>query len=296
MPVFTRTYRNYEGTFQRHARWLLIVEQELRILVKGRMFQVLCFGAFLHWLLRLFQVVSYDVIMQDPNHPMAPMLQQAKFIVVNEQTFFDFLRIQAPLVFLTLLLAGSGMICNDFKNNLMEIYFSKPLTWRDYGLGKLLTLVIIGLGFTAFPAIILVIQHNMLAPGWETLAETWWWPVQITTFSLVIVLPMAMGVLACSAMLQSQNYAGITAFMILVANGVMAGLLAASLHDPNYLLLSFPMSLERVGESIFNQPDLSFDLGWGWPLALIGATCLVCAVIIGRILRRAECAVFGFTG
>jgi len=290
MPVFTRTYRNYDGTFRRHARWLLIAEQELRILIKGKIFQLLCFGAVLHWLLRLFQIVAYDVIMQDPNHPMAPLLQQAQFIVVNEQTFFDFLRIQAPLVFLTCLLAGSGMICNDFRNNLMEIYFSKPITWRDYAAGKLLTLVIIGLGFTAFPGITLVVLHNMFAPGWETLAATVWWPLQIAAFSLVIVFPIALGILACSALLQSQNYAGITAFMVLAANGVMAGLLAGFLRNENYLLLSFPFSLDRVGQAIFQQHRVVFDLGWGWPLAFIGIICAVSAAIVARVVRRAECA------
>jgi hypothetical protein len=269
---------------------MLIVEQELRILAQGRIFKLLCLAALLHWIARLLQVVAYDVIMQDPNHTLAPMLQQVKLIVVSEQTFFDFLRIQTPLYFITCLLAGAGMICNDFKNNLMEIYFSKPLTWRDYALGKLLTLVLVGLGFTAFPAIVLVIQHNLLAPGWDTLAETRGWPVQILAFSLVIVVPIALGVLACSALLQSQHYAGITAFMILVANGVMAGLLAAALQNKNYLLLSFPISLERIGESIFHQEDLSFDLGWGWPFAFVILICLGCTAIIARKIRRAECA------
>jgi hypothetical protein len=290
MPVFTRTYRNYEGTFRRHARWLLIVEQELRILSKSKIFQLLCFSAFLHWLLRLFQVVSYDIIMQDPNHILAPMLQQVEFIMVKEQSFFDFLRIQAPLVFVVCLFAGSGMICNDLRNNLMEIYFSKPITWKDYLLGKLLSLVLLGLAFTAVPGIVLVVLHNMLAPSWETLSTTFWWPVEIGAFSLLMVLPMALGVLACSALLQSQNYAGITAFMILVANGVMAGLLAGFLGENNYLLLSFPVSLDRVGQAIFHQHHSSFDLGWGWPLAIIVALCLLCTVIIARVARRAECA------
>lgn len=290
MPVYTRTYRNYEGTFRRHARWLLIVEQELRILVKGKLFQLLCFGAFLHWLLRLFQIVSYDVIMQDPNHTLAPFLQQVKSIVVSEQTFFDFLRIQAPLVFLTTLLAGAGMICNDFRNNLMEVYFSKPITWLDYALGKFLTLLVIGLGFTTFPATVLVVLHNLLAPGWDTLQETMWWPVEILAFSLVIIFPMALGILACSALLQSQNYAGITAFMILVANGVMAGLLAGFLQDKNFLLLSFPISLDRIGQAIFHQHRVSFALGWGWPAGFVTVICLMSIGIIGRKVRRAECA------
>lgn len=290
MPVYTRTYRHYDGEFRRHARWALIVEQELRILVKTKVFLLLCMAAFLHWLVRLIQVISYDVIMQDPNHPAAALLQQAQFIIVREESFFDFLRIQAPLVMLTCLYAGSGMICNDFRNNLMEVYFSKPITWRDYALGKVLSLILIGLAFTAVPGISLVLIHNMLAPGWETITTTLWWPLEILNFSLVLVLPCALGVLACSALLQSQNYAAIAVFMVTVANGVLGGLLAVFLRDENYLVLSFPMTLNRVGQALFNQQHLIFTLHWGWSMLYIVLVCLACILIIFRRVRRAECA------
>lgn len=290
MPVYTRTYRHYDGEFRRHARWLLIVEQELRMLVTAKIFLFLCMGAFLHWLLRLMMIIAYDVIMQDPNHIAAPMLQQAQFLVVREETFFDFLRIQGPLMMLTCLYAGAGMICNDFRNNLMEVYFSKPITWRDYALGKLLSLILIGLAFTAVPGVVLVVLHNLLAPGWDTLSETWWWPVEILLFSLVLVVPTALGILACSALLQSQNYAAIAIFMITVANGVLGGLLAVFLNDTNYLVISFPMTLNRMGQAIFHQQNLLFALHWGWSFLYIVAVCLICVFIIFRRVRRAELA------
>lgn len=290
MPVYTRTYRHYEGEFRRHARWALIVEQELRILAKTKIFMFLCACAFLHFLMRLLIVVAYDVIMQDPNNIAAPMLQQVQFIVVKEESFFDFLRIQAPLVLLTCLYAGSGMICNDFRNNLMEVYFSKPITWRDYALGKVLSLILIGLAFTVLPGVLLVVLHNLLAPGWETLTTTFWWPLEIFAFSLVFVVPCALGVLACSALLQSQNYAAIAVFMITVANGVLGGLLALFLRDENYLVVAFPTTINRVGQALFNQQHLLFTLHWGWSMLYIALVCLACMVIIFRRVRRAECA------
>lgn len=290
MPVYTRTYRNYEGEFRRFARWLLIVEQELRILAKSKIFLLLGFAAFMHTLLRLFQIVSYDVIMQDPNHPLAAPLQQVAFLVVREETFFDFVRIQAPLVLLACLYAGSGMICNDFRNNLMEVYFSKPITWRDYALGKVLSLVLIGLAFTAVPGTFLVVMHNLLAPGWDTFSTTFWWPLEIFVFSLVIVLPAALSVLACSALLQSQNYAAIAVFMIAVANGALGTLLAVFLRDKNYLVVSFPMAVNRIGQAIFHQQELFFTLHWGWALSYVAAVSGACLYIVFRRVRRAECA------
>jgi hypothetical protein len=91
-------------------------------------------------------------------------------------------------------------------------------------------------------------------------------------------------------LLQSQNYAAIAVFMITVANGVLGGLLAAFLRDENYLVLSFPLAINRVGQTIFNQQYLLFTLHWGWSMLYIVLVSLTCIAIIFRRVRRAECA------
>jgi len=129
VPIYEQTYRHYEGEVKRRFRWVIVVEQELRVLVKTKVFLLLMMVALLHSILRLLQVVAYDVVIQDPNNPLTPLLRQVQGLVVNERMFFDFIRIQTPIVFIICLYAGSGMICSDFRNNLMEVYFSKPIRW-----------------------------------------------------------------------------------------------------------------------------------------------------------------------
>ena len=109
-------------------------------------------------------------------------------------------------------------------------------------------------------------------------------------FSGIIVLPSALSVLSCSAVLQSQNYAAIAVFMIAVANSALGGLLAGFLRQPNYLVVSFPMAVNRVGQSIFHQQELFFTLHWGWSFGYIVAVCGLCMYIVFRRVRRAECA------
>ncbi len=130
MPVYRRTYRNFEGDYRRSFRWMLVFAQEWRVLLKFKIFLVLMLVAQLHTLLRLLQIVAYDVIMQDPNNVLTPLLSQVQIIVVNQRMFYDYVQLQAPMVLLITLYAGAGMICNDVRNNLLEVYFSKPISWR----------------------------------------------------------------------------------------------------------------------------------------------------------------------
>jgi len=205
--------------------------------------------------------------------------------------FFDFIRMQAPLVFITCLYGGAGMICNDFRNNLMEVYFSKPLTWRDYVIGKVVTLVLLGLSLTALPILILLVSHNVLVPSWELLNETFWWGVASVAFSFVVVLPTILTILASSALMHSQAFASIAIFMVLVADFTMGIVLQEVLHERNYLIISFPMAMNRVGQFIFDKSNVMFPLDWKWSMLFVVAVCVIGLFIVCRRVRRAEVGV-----
>jgi ABC-type transport system involved in multi-copper enzyme maturation permease subunit len=290
VPIYEQSYRHYEGHMRRHFRWAVVVEQECRVLSKAKPFLVLLLGALLHIILRLLQVVSFDVVIHDSNNPLTPLLRQIQGLVVNEQMFFDFIRLQTPLMFLIFMYAGCGMICEDTRNNLLEVYFSKPIRWFDYALGKVFTLVLIGLLLTAVPATGLVMLHNALVPSVKLLQETWWWPVEITGFALVIIIPMTLSILASSALLSSMNFAAVALLMILIANSTMAGVLAAVLQERNYLVISFPVALNRIGQSLFHDTRLLFDLHWQWSFYYVLGVCLISGWIVFRRVRRAEVA------
>ena len=292
MPVYKQSYRRFEGGFRRRFRWVIVADQELRVLATFKLFKFLVMLGMIQVLLRFLQVLSYDVVMQDPNHPLAPVLRTIEGIVVSKTMFFDFIRLQAPLVFLMCLYAGAGMICNDVRNNLMEVYFSKPLRWYDYALGKVAALMAATLSLTALPGLFLLIVHNMLMPGedFATLRETWWWAGSIVAFSLVIVTPCLLGTLASSALMSSLGFASVAIFMVLVADSAMAGLLAALLHRREVLILSFPMALNRIGQALFRETRLLFDLRWEWAALFMGVFCLWAAWVVFRRVRRAEVA------
>ena len=290
MPIYRQSYRTYDGTVRSHFRWWVMIKQELRVLFRTRMFVGLIIMGYIHVCLRLLQIVTFNTLNTSQRNPITDLLKQVEMFTVSSTTFFDFLRMQSGLVFLGAILAGAGMICDDYKNNLMEVYFSKPMTWRDYAAGKIMTLVLIGLSFTAIPAIILVLLHNMLAANLATLQATYWLPVSITAFSLALVVPCALGVLACSALSSSQRYASIAVFMVLFGNLTVGRIVPDLLHERNYYIIAFPLAINRVGELLFNVRRPLFELSWQWSALYIGVVCAVCLWFICSRARRAEIA------
>jgi hypothetical protein len=290
MPVYRRTYRNFEGEYRRRFRWWLVFRQELRVLGKFRGFLILMLVAQLHTLLRLLQIVAFDVIMQDPNNVLTPLLSQVQAIVVNQRTFYDYVQLQAPMVLLLCLYAGSGMICNDARNNLLDVYFSKPISWWDYVVGKVTALIFLGFSITGLPAIALVLMHNILRPSVELLNESWWWPGALTLFSLLIVVPCALSILACSSLLRSQGFAAITVFMTIITVSALGGLLANLLRDRDYILLSFPATVYRLGTELFDVPKVRFETGWEISLAYVVGVSVLSFVVVALKVRRSEVA------
>ncbi|HEO72098.1 MAG TPA: hypothetical protein ENN80_12625, partial [Candidatus Hydrogenedentes bacterium] len=156
MPVYKQTYRTYEGKTRTWFRWLTMVRYELRVVSRSWVFRILCGIGGLHAFVRFIQVMAFDSFTlkkrtylemlnslpqggllwqqytQEQIHKQLQFIDRyLEMFEVNGRMFFDFVRLQSPIVFLVIIMAGSGMICNDVRNNLTEVYFSKPLTWRD---------------------------------------------------------------------------------------------------------------------------------------------------------------------
>ena len=290
MPIYRQSYRTYDGQIRPHFRWWVIIKQEVRVLFRTRMFVGLIILGYVHVCIRILQVVAFDTLNSSPRNPITEVLRQVEMFTVKGSTFFDFLRMQSFMVFLATILAGAGMICDDHKNNLTEVYFSKPITWRDYALGKIMTLVVIGLCFTAVPGIFLVLLHNMLAASLDTLRETYWLPVSITVFSLALVVPCALGVLACSALSSSQRYASIAVFMVLFGDLTIGSVLPELLHKQGYAIVAFPLAINRLGELLFEVKRPTYVLSWQWSAAYFGVVCAVCLWLICSKVRRSEIA------
>ncbi len=292
MPVYEQAYRSFEGGPPLRWRWRFVAAQELRVLGVSKVFKFLVLLGGLHYLFRVLQIVAYDIVAQDPNNPLAPLLRQADMFYISGQTFYDFINYQLTVMFITLLYAGSGMICNDVRNNLTEVYFSKPLRWHDYLLGKFLTLCAVGMFLTGGMAVLLAAQHALMMPSWKVAGESLRWGLASLGYATVAVVPSALFILLCSALVNGQNYAGITVIMALFANTALAAMFAEILRYQNWYAFSVPVAVGHLGEKMFQlpRPQIALTIPWSWSLCYVAGLSVVCLVALAFRVRRMEVA------
>ncbi len=290
MPVYDQSYRTYQGTLRRRGRWAVIVSQELRVLFSKRMFIFLVLLGNLHVVMRIFQIFVFDVVSVPGRTESFGSLSEVPLDETGAWVFLDFLRIQSPLIFLTLIYAGSGLICNDFRNNLVEIYFSKPINWRDYVAGKVLSLVTIGMGLTALPALLLALLHVMFDPSADAAMKTLGHVIPIIAFSLLLVVSFALVILATSSLVDSAKFAGAVVFLLTLINITLGVLMFALLDQEEYLVIAYPVSLNNLGEALFQEHRYPnpVNVPWPWSAAYVAVVCSVALFIICRKARRAE--------
>jgi hypothetical protein len=71
----------------------------------------------------------------------------------------------------------------------------------------------------------------------------------------------------------------------------MGVILAETLRQRNYQIISFPLAVDRLGQAMFSARQPIFDLHWGWSVLFIAGVCLIGLVLVARRARRAEYAV-----
>ncbi len=291
MPVYDKGYRSFDGEVRRQFRWWTIVQQEWRIIRKRRIYWVLMIPPIFLSLLFAAYIYFIDIIGTNQNHPWAEAVNEFPLARVDNNLFFTFITYQSSFVFILTILSGAGLIANDFRYNLVDIYFSKPLSWLDYVLGKVMTLVLIGLGITLLPSLIFMLLHILFAPSWQTIKEMSLLVAPTAGFSLCIAMPSALAVLASSAFFNSPRFASITVFMLLMVNSGFGLILPELLRERSLHVIAFPVAVTRIGEAIFQRANLqTADVSINWSITFWVTVCLVAALIVCRKVRRAGAA------
>jgi ABC-type transport system involved in multi-copper enzyme maturation permease subunit len=286
MPVYEQTYPTWTRRETSRVRWWPIVRRELQLLVTQRPFVMLLVVAALPTLIHLLQLYSVNKLAADPHGEVARALRNLA-VTVDATFFFQFLQVQMYFVFLLLLYASSGLVCDDLRLNLVEVYFSKPLTVRDYLLGKVVTIGGLGLVYTALPALFLFVAHAMMTPQAGFLRAHAWVPLASVAFSVVIVVPITVCTLACSALTSSRGFAAAAVVALLAADAFSATLLAEILDLRAANIINVPAAMLRVGEALFGARPY-IPLGWPWALGVVVAVTAVGLVVLVRRVRGVE--------
>ena len=274
MPIYDQSYRKYEARGPlRRARFWPITREALRLILSRRAFLGLLMIAWVPFLARVIQVY---VVTRFP--------EAGRVLPVDGRLFGEFLSQQAVFTLFLTVFGGAGLIANDLRTGAILVYLSRPLTQRDYIVGKLGTLLALNLSVTLVPGLLLYVITLALAPDQFLKRELIWIAPAIVLQSLIVSLVTSLVALAVSSLSKSARVAGLGFFGLLMGLELARAILRAVYGRQETALISVRADMQAIGYSLFGITSRTLDLPWMQPafvLVLVGMACL--AILRARV-------------
>lgn len=278
MPIYDQAYRKYEARAPlRTVRFWPITREALRLVLAPRAFLGLLALAWLPFVVRVIQVY---VVTRFP--------EAGRVLPVDGRLFGEFLNQQIGFTLLLSIFGGSGLVANDLRTGAILVYLSRPLTRRDYVLGKLGVLLALNLGVTLVPALLLYATALALAPEQFLKWELAWIGPAVVAHALLIALSVSLLALAVSSLSKSARVAGVSFFGLVFGLEVVRQVLQGGFGRREAVLLSIQADLRALGNLLFGIAERGGALPWVYPAAVLLAVGLGCLAVLRARVKAVE--------
>jgi ABC-2 type transport system permease protein len=278
MPIYEQAYRKYEARQPlRAVRFWPITREALRLILAKRAFLGLLIGAWLPFLFRVGQIWLFT---QFPD--------TGRILPVDGRLFGEFLNQQVGLTIILSVFGGAGLIANDLRTGAILVYLSRPLTRRDYVLGKLGVLMTLNLSITLVPGLMLYLIALALAPGQFAKWELLWIAPAIVLHALLIALSVSLLVLAVSALSRSARVAGLCFVGLYIGLGLVSTVLVHIADRPEAHVLSLQDDLGMIGNLLFGIAQRGAAVPAAYPPIVLVLVALGCLAVLRSRVRAVE--------
>ena len=278
MPIYDQGYRRYEvrAPLRRLRSWP-ITREALRLILVKRAFLGLLVVSFLPFLIRVGQIY---VVTRFP--------EAGRMLPVDGRLFGEFLNQQIFFTILLSIFGGAGLIANDLRTGAILVYLSRPLTRRDYALGKLGVLLALNLAVTLVPGLLLYAVALGLAPEPFLHWSQGWIGPAIVVHAFVISVVVSFVALAVSALTRSARVAGLAFFGLVFGLELVRVVLQQGFGRREAMLLSLQADLQAIGQALFGLPPTGPSLHWTWPVLVLVLAGLACVGVLRSRVRAVE--------
>lgn len=152
--VFDRGYRHYEG--EREGRWHAVRALIIYSIKRG-------LGIKKRWTAKIIPIALYTFAFL----PVI-VIVGVRALVGRAASGFSYGTLYSAISLILLVFAAATapeMLCEDRRENVLALYFSRPITRADYLLGKIAALGILMGSIALLPALILFFGTTLLAPS-----------------------------------------------------------------------------------------------------------------------------------
>jgi ABC-2 type transport system permease protein len=278
MPIYDQGYRRYEARAALHRlRFWPITREALRLVLAKRAFLGLLAVSFLPFIVRAIQIY---IVTRFP--------EAGRVLPIDGRLFGDFLNQQIGFTLLLSIFGASGLIANDLRTGAILVYLSRPLTRRDYVMGKLGVPLLLNLSVTLVPGLLLYAAGLGLAPEQYLKWELWWIAPAIVAHALTESLVVSLLVLAISSLSRSARVAGLAFVGLFFGLEMVRVVLQNGFHRKEAVLLSLQADLQALGVALFGVADRSLQIPWIWPLAVLVVVSFGSLAILRSRVRAVE--------
>lgn len=283
MAVYGRSYRTYAGALTpERSRLLVIPRYALRDLFNSRLFLaffVLCFVAPLVASIRIYLAHNAEAI----NILKIPGDLINRLLAIEPSFFRNWVLMQQSfMAFFLAMIVGPALISPDLRNNAMPLYLARPITRRDYVVGKLIVLLLLLSAVTWVPALLLFVFQSFLA-GFDWFAQYFWIAGAIVVASAVWILTLALASLAVSATIKWKPVARLFFFAAPFVLEAMSGVLNLSFRTDWASVIQPSSLLNSLWTSLLRLPPID---GLPSPLTVWFVFALVCGLSVLVLARK----------
>ncbi len=162
-------------------------------------------------------------------------------------TFFRYP--QGILMVLVIGLIAPPLISTDVRTRAFLLYFSRPITQKEYILGKSVVVWCYLMLITTVPALVLYVVGVMLSPDLSVIFDTWDLPLRILAASAFLLIPTTMLALMFSSLTAESRFAGYAWFTAWALGWVAHIVLSATLtigQDEAVIVQEEPDAFEKA--------------------------------------------------
>jgi ABC-2 type transport system permease protein len=279
MPIYEQAYRRYEARAPlRRVRFWPITREALRLILARRAFLgllALCWLPFVGFVIYIYGVTRFG--------------EAGRLLPMDGRLFAQFFDWQLPLALLLTTFGGAGLIANDLRTGAMLVYLSRPLTRRDYVLGKLSVLLALNLSITLVPGLLLYGAGLALAPEHFLKWELAGLAPAAAAQGLAVSLVLSLVALAVSALCRSARVAGLGFFGLLVGLEMVRGVLRLVVDTPAAAVVSLQGDLRALGRALFGVEAPAWDaVEPAYAAATLVVACAACLLVLRSRVRAVE--------
>lgn len=269
MPIHDQGYRRYTGRRTPHGRaWWIIARTQLQEAARFRPFIILLAFSWLPFVARAVQLY------------LASSYQQVTMLAASPQTFREFLSQQGLFVFLVTISLG-GALADDRRVNALQLYLSRPLTRVEYIAGRMVPALVVLMGVTFVPAMLLLLLQVAFSGSTGFLERNLFLIPAITLASLSQALVATFAITALASLSKSRRFVSVMYAGLVLFSSAMYQVLRGITGSRTWAVVSPREVLDVVADAVFRvsrQPAV--------PVWVAVVTIVVLVAVSTWILER----------